>query len=138
MSYLSGHQEMSFWRSDISGSNISDSLSEGHEKILRPKRRCLEFHTFFGQSLTTLRFSCKYVRYINLYLVLGVHIKLRRSDLTYVFTGLLKTAVFYNKLKPNLAGFLTNSYRTQDGECINPLAPEFSFKFEHTLYIKCE
>ena len=20
----------------------------------------------------------------------------------------------------------------------NPLAPEFSFKFEHTLYIKCE
>jgi hypothetical protein len=22
--------------------------------------------------------------------------------------------------------------------CINPLAPEFSFKFEHTLYLKCE
>jgi hypothetical protein len=118
MSYLSGNQEMSFWRSDISASNISDSLSEGHEKMFRPKTRCLEIHTFFGQSLITLRFSCKYARYIKLYLVLGVHIKFRRSDLTYVFNGLLKTVVIYNKLKPNLAGFLTNSYRTQDDECI--------------------
>jgi len=51
----------------------------------------------------------------KLYVVLRAHIKLRLSDLTYVFTGLLKLLVFYNKLKRKLAGFLTNSYRTQDG-----------------------
>jgi len=52
------------------------------KKIFRPKTRCLEFNTFFGQSLTTPRFSRKYARYIKLYLVLGVRIKLRWSDLT--------------------------------------------------------
>jgi hypothetical protein len=79
----------------------------------------LEFHTLFGQSVTTPRFSCKYARYTKLYLVLGAHIKLRRSDLTYVFTGLLKTFVVYYKLEQNLAGFLTNSHRTQGGALNN-------------------
>jgi hypothetical protein len=79
----------------------------------------LVFHTFFGQSVTTPRFTCKYARYTKFYLVLGAHIKLRRSDLTYVFTGLLSTFVFYYKLRPNLAGFLTNSYRTQGGALNN-------------------
>jgi len=68
--------------SDISASDISDSLSEDHERIFRPKARCFEFHTFFGQSLTTPRFSYKNARYVKLYLVLTAHIKLRRSDLT--------------------------------------------------------
>ena len=37
-----------------------------------------------------------------------------------------------------IKNFITLSEDPTDEQVINPLAPEFSFKFEHTMYIKCE